>query len=135
MRKNPVIKGKLIAGFQLLFSFVVLSGCASPSSSGVPLWLTDPGDGVVASCGFNVKGRYAQEQCAQTRAREQLAARQGVEVSSVSLLTEKMQNDRAQVVLAKETQEAVQKVTVKARVVDSWYDAQRDEFYVWMKEE
>ena len=112
----------------------VAGGCAS-QGNGIPGWLSDPGDGVVASCGFNVKGRYAQEECARTRAREQLAARQGVEVSSVALLTEQVKNDSSKVVLTKETQESVAKTLVKARVVDSWYDAQRDEYYVLMKEQ
>ncbi|WP_430461285.1 hypothetical protein ACQUQU_00445 [Thalassolituus sp. LLYu03] len=118
-----------------MLSLLVLSGCAAKPASSTPHWLTNPGDGVVASCGFNIKGRYAQEQCAQTRAREQLAARQGVDVSSVSLLTEQVRNEFSNVTLAKETRETVNKTTVKARVVDSWYDAQRDEYYVWMKGE
>lgn len=131
MRKNPGIKWKYLAVAGLV---AVAGGCAS-STSRIPGWLNDPGDGVVASCGFNIKGRYAQEECARTRAREQLAARQGVEVSSVALLTEQVKNDSAKVVLTKETQESVAKTLVKARVVDSWYDAQRDEYYVLMKEQ
>ena len=135
MRKKPEFKGLSRLSVQLVLSLLVLSGCAVKPTSSTPQWLTNPGDGVVASCGFNIKGRYAQEQCAQTRAREQLAAHQGADVSSVSLLTEQVRNEFSNVTLAKETRETVNKTTVKARVVDSWYDAQRDEYYVWMKGE
>ncbi len=93
----------------------------------------NPGNGVVASCGFNIKGRYAQEECALQRARERLAAQQGVEISSVSYLSERVRNDASSVSLNKETVEKVSGVTVKARIRDTWYDAQRDEYYVWLE--
>lgn len=110
-----------------------LSACTQlPVKQGQPEWLLNPGDGVVASCGFHIKGHYAQQECAVQRARERLAARQGVEVSSVSHLTTRVHNDREHVTLNKETQETVNQVTVRARVKESWYDVQRDEYYVWV---
>jgi len=112
---------------------IFVSACAT-SPMATPSWLSDPGDGVVASCGFNIKGRYYQEECARTRAREQLAARRGVTVNSESVLKERVHNDRSSVTLTKETQEEVAAVTIRARERGSWYDAQRDLFYVWMEE-
>lgn len=121
------------AKITLLISMLWLSACTSaPVKQGPPEWLLNPGDGVVASCGFHIKGHYAQQECALQRARERLAARRGVEVSSISYLNTRVRNDQQQVSLDKETLEKVTQVTVKARLRESWYDAQRDEYYVWM---
>ncbi len=118
----------------LLMAALLLGGCAGqPRNGGAPDWIMNPGSGVVASCGFNIKGRYAQEQCALMRARERLAVQQGVEISSVSYLSERVRNDASSVSLNKETLEKVSGVTVKARIRDTWYDAQRDEYYVWLE--
>ncbi len=116
-----------------LLALLLLPGCMlKPQVGGAPGWIMNPGHGVVASCGFNVRGRYAQEQCAYMRARERLAAEQGVTISSVAHLSESVRNDRSNVQFNKETLEKVSEKEVKARVKDTWYDAQRDEFYVWM---
>lgn len=116
-----------------LLALLLLPGCMlKPQVGGAPGWIMNPGHGVVASCGFNVRGRYAQEQCAYMRARERLAAEQGVTISSVAHLSESVRNDRSNVQFNKETLEKVSEKEVKARIKDTWYDAQRDEFYVWM---
>lgn len=126
--KNTV----LVTAF--LTTVLLQYGCAGVQvQDGAPEWIMNPGNGVVASCGFNIKGRYAQEQCALMRARERLAAQQGVEISSVSYLSERVRNDASSVSLNKETLEKVSGIMVKARVRDTWYDAQRDEYYVWME--
>lgn len=109
------------------------AGCASHAPA-TPGWLNDPGKGVVASCGFNIKGRHYQEECARTRAREQLAARHGVVINSESVLTERVNNERASVVMDKTTHQEVGAVEIRARELGSWYDPQRDLFYVWMEE-
>lgn len=116
----------------VLIAYIVSACTQVPVKQGQPEWLLNPGNGVVASCGFHIKGHYAQQERAIQRARERLAARQGVEVSSVSQLTTRVHNDRESVTLNKETREKVNQVTVKARVRESWYDAQRDEYYVWV---
>ena len=119
-----------------LLSLLVMSlGCAQKSLNSPPAWVMQPGNGVVASCGFHIKGRYAQEECARQRARERLAAREGVEFSSVSTSHTKVKDDRNQVNFDQISQETVTKVNIKARVVASWYDAQRDEYYVLMEAE
>src|SRR5690606_36860890 len=116
-----------------LLALLLLPGCMlKPRVGGAPGWIMNPGHCVVASCGFNVRGRYAQEQCAYMRARERLAAEQGVTISSVAHLSESVRNDRSNVQFNKETLEKVSEKEVKARIKDPWYDAQRDEFYVWM---
>lgn len=116
-----------------LLAMLLLPGCMlKPQVGGAPGWIMNPSHGVVASCGFNVRGRYAQEQCAYMRARERLAAEQGVTISSVAHLSESVRNDRSNVQFNKETLEKVSEKEVKARIKDTWYDAQRDEFYVWM---
>lgn len=128
MMKNTALTAALLSTVLLQY------GCAGVKvQEGAPVWIMNPGSGVVASCGFNIKGRYAQEQCALMRARERLAAQQGVEISSVSYLSERVRNDASSVSLNKETMEKVSAKTVKARIRDTWYDAQRDEYYVWLE--
>lgn len=124
---------KTMKKIAVIFTVLILPACkTAPVKHGPPEWLLNPGDGVVASCGFHIKGHHAQQECAIQRARERLASRQGVEVSSVSQLTTRVHNDRESVTLNKETREKVNQVTVKARVRESWYDVQRDEYYVWV---
>ena len=119
--------------FSLIVVLNFLLGCAQqPISNGVPSWLYNPGEGVVASCGFHIGGHYQQQECAVQRGRERLAAQQGVEVSSVAVIKERVVNGRESVVMDKETTSSINNKTVKARVRDSYYDAQRDEYYVWV---
>lgn len=110
-----------------------LSACAQqPTNNGIPHWLSNPGKGVVASCGFHIGGHYQQQECAIQRGRERLAAEQGVEVSSVAVIKERVVNGNESVVMDKETTSNVTNKTVRARVQDTYYDAQRDEYYVWV---
>ncbi len=110
-----------------------LSGCAQKGmNNGQPNWLYGAETGVVASCGFHIKGHYYQQECAVQRARERLAAQQGVTVSSISVLNQSVANDRSSVRMNKEVISEVKQKTVKARVKDNYYDVQRDEYYVWM---
>lgn len=130
MKKNAMARALIPALISGVFLF---SGCtATTVKQGQPEWLLNPGDGVVASCGFHVKGHYAQQECAIQRGRERLAARQGVEVSSISYLNTRVRNDSSSVSMDKETLEKVSGVTVKAQVKARYYDVQRDEYYVWM---
>ena len=117
----------------LMIMAIFLSACAQqPVNNGAPSWLYNPGMGVVASCGFHIGGHYQQQECAIQRGRERLAAQQGVEVSSVAVIKERVVNGYESVVMDKETTSNVTNKTVKARVKDSYYDAQRDEYYVWV---
>jgi hypothetical protein len=117
--------------FMIVVSF--LAACAQqPLNNGAPNWLLNPGKGVVASCGFHIGGHYQQQECAIQRGRERLAAEQGVNVSSVAVIKERTVNGHESVVMDKETTSNVTNKTVKARVEGSYYDAQRDEYYVWV---
>jgi hypothetical protein len=110
-----------------------LTACAQqPVNNGVPQWLFNPEIGVVASCGFHIGGRYQQEECAIQRGRERLAAEQGVEVSSVAVIKERVVNGQESVLMNKETTSNVNNKEVKAKVKEFYYDAQRDEYYVWV---
>ena len=49
----------------VVFTISILSSCKPVAvKQGQPEWLLNPGDGVVASCGFHIKGHYAQQECA-----------------------------------------------------------------------
>lgn len=97
-----------------------------------PDWISSPGQGAVGSSVTHVKGRHYQEELAIARARERLAARFGVEISSIQTIKERVVNDRAYVTSIKQIEQAVKSQTVKAQVRETWYDAVRDEMWVWV---
>ena len=117
-----------VFGFTLFF----LISCYHKEVQHKPEWLTDPGDGAVGSSKTHVKGRHYQEELAIARARERLAARYGVEVSSVQTIKEKIINDKAYVRSDKEVSQTVNKTVVKAHVRKTWLDKQYDELWVWV---
>lgn len=97
-----------------------------------PDWINNPGDGSVGSAVTHIKGRYYQEDLAIARARERLAARYGVEVSSVQTIKEQVTNDRAYVSSTKQIDQNVKRTTVKAQVRETWYDRAHDVIWVWL---
>ena len=111
---------------------ILLMGCNQEKTQQKPEWVTDPGDGAVGSCKTHVKGRHYQEELAIGRARERLAARYGVEVSSIQTIKEKIVNEKAYVRSDKEILQTVNKTTVKAHVRETWLDREYDEIWVWV---
>jgi hypothetical protein len=116
-----------------LIMLVMLTACNSGETlPDEPDWINNPGDGAVGSAVTHIKGRYYQEDLAIARARERLAARYGVEVSSVQTVKEKVVNDRAYVTSNKQIDQSVNKTTVKAQVRETWYDRVHDVMWVWL---
>lgn len=112
---------------------VLFAACASdPVNQYQPGWISNPQDGVVGSAVTHVKGRYYQEELAIARARERLAARYGVEISSVQTIKQKVINDRSYVTSDKQTQQKVKNQTVKAQLRETWYDSAHDVIWVWL---
>ena len=96
-----------------------------------PDWIHIPGQGASGSSVTHVKGRHYQEELAIARARERLAARYGVEISSVQTIREKVVNDTACVTSDKQIEQAVKIQTIKAQVRKTWYDSAYDETWVY----
>jgi hypothetical protein len=120
----------LICGLIML---VMLSACNSGDTlPDEPDWISNPGDGTVGSAVTHIKGRYYQEDLAISRARERLAARYGVEVSSVQTIKEQVRNDHAYVTSTKQIDQSVKRTTVKAQVRETWYDRAHDVMWVWL---
>ena len=116
-----------------LWGCAMVAGCASePAKPLRPEWIDNPGLGVSAAGETHVKGRYYQEQLAITRGREQIAARYGVEISSVQNLTESVVNEKAYIVSKKQIQQVVKGKEVKTRVRAKWHDKTRDVLWVWV---
>ena len=112
---------------------ICIAACSSqPEKAAMPEWISTPGQGAVGSSVTHVKGRHYQEELAIARARERLAARYGVEISSVQTINEKVVNDRAYVTSTKQIEQAVKSKTVKAQVRETWYDSAHDEIWVWV---
>lgn len=110
-----------------------LIACGNHSTrSDPPSWIDNPGDGAVGSSTTHVKGRYYQEELAIARARERLAARYGVDISSIQTIHEKIVNDNAYVTSDKRVLQEVNNQTVKAQVRAIWHDKVRDEVWVWV---
>lgn len=116
-----------------LIMLFLIAACQSDAvKPAKPDWITSPEQGAVGSSVTHVKGRHYQEELAIARARERLAARYGVEISSVQTIKERVMNDRAYVTSVKQVEQAVKSRTVKAQVRETWYDAAHDEIWVWV---
>lgn len=122
----------------VLGSACLLAGCMAhsqfnPVDSNVkPAWVENPGEGVSASAGVHVRGRVAQEALAVTRAREELAKRQGVTINSRSSTVQRVQNDRMSSINNKQIQETVSAVEVKAVVKAKWLEPGSQVMWVWL---
>ena len=97
-----------------------------------PDWINNPEQGAVGSSTTHVKGRHYQEDLAISRARERLAARYGVEISSVQQITERVVNDKSYVTSNKQIDQAIKNKEVKAHVRATWHDTHHDELWVWV---
>lgn len=149
--KNPLISlrwqeyrssTKLIAPsgrIQMRYSVIALlvvilfSGCHSVPENPAeqpPAWIENPGDGAVGSSTTHVKGRHYQEELAIARARERLAARYGVTISSVSNIEEKVRNDTLFVRSDHEIRQVIPGTEVKAAVRAIWHDKTSDTLWV-----
>ena len=116
----------------LLAIFTLFACQSEPVKLVKPDWINNPGQGAAGSSVTHVKGRHYQEELAISRARERLAARYGVEISSVQTIKETVANDRAYVTSVKQIEQAVKSQTVKAQVREVWYDSGHDEIWVWV---
>lgn len=97
-----------------------------------PAWINNPEQGAVGSSTTHVKGRHYQEDLAISRARERLAARFGVEISSVQTISERVNNDKVYVTSDKQINQFIKNQEVKAQIRATWHDTQRDELWVWL---
>ena len=124
-RAISIIHGLMLA--------MLLTACnSSETLPDEPDWINNPGDGAVGSAVTHIKGRFYQEDLAISRARERLAARYGVEISSVQTIKEQVKNDRAYVTSNKQIDQNVKRTTVKAQVRETWYDKAHDVLWVWL---
>lgn len=115
----------------LIISLFSLYACQQTVKS-TPGWITSPGSGAVGSSGTHVKGRHYQEELAIARARERLAARYGVEVSSVQTIREKVVNDHAYVTSDKQIMQQINNTEVKAHVREIWLNREKDVVWAWV---
>jgi hypothetical protein len=114
-----------------------LASCSSvqrntPSENLRPAWIDKPGDGVSASAGMHVMGRVAQEELALSRAREELAKRSGVTISSEHEVQQFTQNDRSSTTASKTIREDVKDREVKAVLKGRWLDPVTGAIWVWV---
>lgn len=117
----------------IILLVAMTAACKSaPERPEAPAWIQNPEDGAVGSAVTHVKGRHHQEEMAIARARERLAARYGVNVSSVQAIQERVVNDRAYLTSDKVIRQEVKTQTVKAQVRETWYDPSKDEIWVWL---
>lgn len=117
----------------ILSGTLLLAGCLGNNAKPeIPGWIDNPGDGAVGSSTTHIKGRHYQEELAIARARERLAARYGVEISSVQTIHERVINDQAYVTSDKQVLQQIRNQTVKTHVRATWHDKAKDEIWVWV---
>jgi hypothetical protein len=112
----------------------LLSACATNTSptDNRPAWINNPGNGVSASAGMNVRGRAAQEELATLRAREEYAKRFGVSIDSTQSLDTSLNNGRTYTVGSNAANENSHQTDIKAMVKAKWLDTDADELWVWL---
>ncbi len=115
--------------YMLLISLYI-SACGSQTVK--PSWINNPGKGTSASAVTHVMGKHQQEELAITRARERMAARYGVEVSSIHQTHEVVLNDKMYVTSDKKIQQVIKSQTIKTRVREKWHNEVTDEIWVWL---
>ena len=116
-----------ISSLLILFT----TGCITYSEQ-QPSWIENPADGVVGSAGMHVRGRHEQTELAITRARTRLAARLGVDISSIQTIREEVVNDKGQITSTRETKQKIENKTVTASTRAIWHDKKRNIVYVWV---
>jgi hypothetical protein len=116
------------------FLLLLLSACATNTSQADnrPSWINNPGNGVSASAGMNVRGRPAQEALATLRAREEYAKRFGVSINSTQSMDTSVNNGRAYTVGSDSANENSHQTDIKAMVKAKWLDTDTDELWVWL---
>ena len=117
-----------------LFSVILLisTTVACVSQPAQPNWIDNPGKGTSASAITHVMGKHQQEELAITRARERMAARYGVEVSSIHQTHEVVLNDKMYVTSDKKIQQVIKSQAIKTRVREKWHNKVTDEIWVWL---
>ncbi len=115
-------------------SILILSACVNTQVKGMPAWIDHPEKNqAVGTCGSHALGRHMQKECAMTRARLELAARQGVTIQSMSVMTDSANNFSSNSQLSQQTIQEVNS-KVKARLVDSYRDREQDILWVLVEE-
>jgi len=119
-------KIKLI-GIALFLSSI--TACASQ-----PNWIDNPGKGTSASAVTHIMGKHQQEELAISRARERMAARYGIEISSIhqTHTHEVVLDDKMYVTSDKKIQQIIKNKTIKTRVREKWHNKTTDEIWVWL---
>ena len=121
---------KIVIGLLCMLAMACQSG--NSRDTAVPGWVQNPGDGAVGSAVTHVKGLHFQEELAIARARERLAGRYGVEVSSVQTIREQVVNENAYVTSDKVSEQVIKNNTVKAHVRATWHDKNKDVIWAWV---
>lgn len=118
----------------LAVSLILLITACGPEAikPNKPAWINNPEQGTVGFSSTHIRGRYYQEELAILRARERLAARYGVEVSSVQTTRERVLNEKAYITSDRQINQSIKKQTVKAHIREIWHDTSRDEIWVWV---
>ena len=118
--------------FSSLFGDSGKSEAVAPDPKARPAWIDNPGNGVSASAGMNVRGRAAQEEMAIMRGREEFAKRFGVSIESAQGFSPTVANDRASTTGAHVAREETKQTDVKALVKAKWRDEEADVLWVWV---
>lgn len=121
---------KRIKFFSIALLALSVSACVSQQVK--PDWVDNPGNGTSASAVTHILGKHQQEELAITRARERMAARYGVEVSSVHQTHEVVLNDKMYVTSDKKIQQVIKSQTIKTRVREKWHNKTTDEVWIWL---
>jgi hypothetical protein len=128
------ISKKIVFYTAIVGALLTLAGCLVKDGHSQPNWIENPDrHQAVGSCGSHALGKYKQKECAMTRARLELAARKGIEIKSMSLMTERANNMASSSTLNQQVTQEVN-TKIKARLLDSYHDKNQDILWVLVEE-
>ena len=117
-----------------IFGVFILLSVACSNAPKKPNWINNPDrDQAVGQCGPHALGKHKQKECAELRARTELARRHGVTLKNTAVMTESAGTQGNHSQLDQSTYQQVE-TEIKARVVESYYDLATDQYWVLVEE-
>lgn len=122
----------------ILASLLVLGGCSSssPKPNPQPDWVTHPYIAnktvAIGSANIHYHGKVAQRKLAISRALDEIASQQGVNVSSQVIRHDQRDGSRASGKSDIYSFQTSDNKVVNAHIKDTWSNPRTDELFIWM---
>lgn len=114
---------------------MIIMACATNPAKKMPPWITNPNlDGHTGGCGsagLHIKGPHAQRQLAISRAIDELARQQSVEVTNIIAVKTSGNRDRFKSEVDSFSVQTSSGQSIQAGIRAVWQDPRTERLYVW----